>query len=297
MREQQRRAVGIASADIGDRAVNGRQHLVVLNRNAVLTQRPRHCLGGHVAAVGEHASGRPEARIRSSTSTAPGWGWARPSGPRWASVPSTSNTKPRTSSSRRPSSTPRHRPLSHGARPPCRRSGERELGDGGPLGQLLKQADERARGRVARMELARPPVGRPRLATIASTCSAGMVSRNSSSSSEIRRPNRSRAPSRLIGFSSRSLFAEGARGRARRSRGRSAPGTRRSGRGNSARSHPRRSPIVRVDHVARRLAGHNCETGVTRIGSPSRRGRDSPRRAPRRTTPDGAAPRASAGSS
>ena len=37
-------------------------------------------------------------------------------------------------------------------------------------------------------------------ASIASTCSSGMVSRRSSSSSEIRRPKRARAPSRLEGL-------------------------------------------------------------------------------------------------
>src|SRR3954447_9736914 len=45
-------------------------------------------------------SGRPDERIASSTSTAPGSGRARKSAPRWTSEPSTSKTKPRTSSSR-----------------------------------------------------------------------------------------------------------------------------------------------------------------------------------------------------
>src|SRR4051812_2262685 len=45
------------------------------------------------------ASLRPESRIASSTSTAPGSGWT-PSGKRRTSVPSTSKTNPRTSSSR-----------------------------------------------------------------------------------------------------------------------------------------------------------------------------------------------------
>ena len=59
-------------------------------------------------------SGRPEARMRSSTSTAPGCGRARPSGARCTSVPSTSNTKPlhvveRTARLNRHGATPRSR--------------------------------------------------------------------------------------------------------------------------------------------------------------------------------------------
>src|SRR6185312_16723897 len=82
------------------------------------------------------ASGRPEARIRSSTSTAPGWGWARPSGPRWASVPSTSNMKPRTSRSSPSSTAPHHRVAAV--------VGELELRDRRPAGELLDQRDQRA---------------------------------------------------------------------------------------------------------------------------------------------------------
>src|ERR1700735_4269140 len=58
---------------------------------------------------------RPLARIRSITSAAPGCGRPRPSAPRCTSVPSTSNTTPRTRPKSSPSTTAPEHPVGAGA--------------------------------------------------------------------------------------------------------------------------------------------------------------------------------------
>ena len=95
-----------------------------------------------------------------------------------------------------------------------------------------------------------------RLAIIASTCSCGIVRRRRSSSSEIRRPNRSRAPSRLIGVQVAELAAWGSV----RTRSAMSRVDRRRRVAVVAEEVADRlvgdvHPALAVDHVAGRLAG------------------------------------------
>ena len=120
-------------------------------------------------------SGRPEARIASSTSAAPGSGTAPEA--RVAVDERAVDVEDEAADVVKP----------HGATPPGRRPSPRAR-TRAPRASPARGAAARAdRGRGARAAPAAPP---PRSATIASTCSSGIVSRSSSSSSEMRSPKR-----------------------------------------------------------------------------------------------------------
>ncbi len=154
--------------------------------------------------------------------------------------------------------------VSHGATPPARSSVRTStlVSDGRRSSSPSSVTSGARPGRAA----GRGPRGRPsaasRAATMASTCSAGIVRRSSRSSSEIRWPNFSRAPSRVIGLSVLEL------GRLRP--GQDLVGDRRvDGRRRLAVVAQEEAhglvgdvgPALAVDDVARRLAGDELRDG------------------------------------
>ena len=206
----------MAAAQVGDRALDGRQHLVVGDRHAVLAQPAGDRLRADVAAVGEQHQRPPGgADPLEHLDARPADGRPRPSGPRWTSVPSTSNTNPRTSSSRRPSAaTAPHHPVGV--------LDEREMRDrSGALAELLAAAvttGPASRG-VAAAAVAVPRARDHRVDLLGGHRQAEQQLLLGDPA-----PEPLARASRLIGSRSRSLRRLRARrARARRSRGRPAP--------------------------------------------------------------------------
>ena len=232
----------MAAAQIADRALDRRQHLLVGDRQPVLAQAPRDRGGADVAAVREHDE-RAGPRRGSARAPRPrrARACARPSLPRCTSVPSTSNMKPRdVVEAQAVHATSPH----HASRRPSL-SVSSEIA--GRSRQLLQQRDERRAAGARRGQ-------RPRAV-------AGAVVARRDHRVDLLLGHRQPQQQLLLGDPlaealaraverQRLQIAELARLRARRAPGRRSAGrparaARRSGRGSSGPSRRRRSPSAR----------------------------------------------------